>query len=264
MAESRRKTPVVIEFRKSRSPYFRGVLRKARKYGRYELTKDDQGELHRILIGDRRTLLGITDVVESIRGWKHARILCEGEPVPFKQALWIIRCAIRRSSTQFSNWPCDKGKHLSPEDPFAYWCTMVEFGSRNRPGLSWWDYGDVDEGGIFRIDRMALRLMLEESIKKNHLRLCPYFDRKAALQAVLELPQGIDPRREKHWCYTWTYQDGERVIVGIQPEGAWIGLPDDPELAAAIEKAQQEVQEGRLSVRRLLGYARKDWKDGQA
>lgn len=263
MAKSRQEAPVVIEFRKSRSPYFRGVLRKARKYGRYELTQDDRGELHRILIGNRKTLLGMEDTVRDISGWKHARILCEGRVVPFKEALRVIRCGVRRGSARFGGWPCDRGKYTEPQDPFDYWCMSVAVGAYNQPGSNWWDHGRIDEKGVFKVDKVAIRMILEESIEKRYLTLCPYFDRQRALKAIMGLPHEIDPQTNSYWRYARVLEDGGWVNVGVELPGVWLSDPPTP-LEEAMLEAVDQATETREAVRGLLKSARKDWKNGQA
>lgn len=250
---------VVIEFRKSRSPYYRGILKKAKKFGRYELVGDEKGDLHRILIRDRRTLLGMPDIIKGISGWKHARIICEEHVVPFKEALWLIRCARERSSPEYGVRSCTRGKKRTARDPFPYWCDMIWLGVKNRWNADWWEYGHVDKNDLFRVDKMAIRGVLEESIERNYLTLCPYFDQQKALQAIIALPNQVDPRREEGWDYTVSWESGRPVNVGIRRAGLSLSLRLDPEMAEAMQRAAEETEN---TVDDFLTSLRRDWKNG--
>ena len=206
---------VEIKFGQSSSPSYKKAVSICENLPSYKVSGEGKEIEHSVTLPITEIEL-LINLYELVGNWKSSQMLINGH-IETKKALTYYGAGCYRN----------RQKSFRPEQycfgEREYEANIWGCKRLNMPvhewGGGWLDYGKFDSNGIWHFDKARIRHELETKIKENEL--CPVLKRQHVFETLENLPEIINPKREKNWEYRTSYEqvDGEfkEVAVGIRP-----------------------------------------------
>ena len=182
---------VSISFGKSRSDNFPQALALAKMAPQYiENDIDGQTIYQAIYSAKPQEYLAFIKLYELVSNWKSCFVVINGQMVDRKIIGGLNYCygdKCRSGNPEFCY-----GASFMTENPFG--CHRIQISAYNNP---WWTFGSFDRKGVWMVNKEA---MLKRIIEYSEpYQLCPAFSLDRVLEALNNLPDKIDPRKDKGW-----------------------------------------------------------------
>lgn len=218
---------VSISFGKSSSQNYNKAVLLAKKSPQYIKTVDDDNNIihQAVYSNEADEYLSFISLYELVQAWKSTFVVINGEIVDRKIIGGLNYCygdKIRSGNPEF----CFGASYMT-ENPFG--CHRLQISRFNNP---WWTFGKFDNKGIWIIDKDAIsRRIKEYSVSYIH---CPAFSMAKILERLDELPDFINPKRNRNWISTGN---------GVEPKN----LHEEISLTIQLDSPKIEKKQGILS-----------------
>lgn len=182
---------VSISFGRSRSENFPQALGLARMAPKYLEHTVEGRAIHQSVFSSKPTeYLAFVKLYELVSSWKSCFVVINGQMVDRKIVGGLNYCygdRCRSGNPEF----CYGASYMT-ENPFG--CHRIQISACNNP---WWTFGKFNSKGIWLVDKKTmLKRILEYS---EPYRLCPAFSIDSVLEALKNLPDNINPKKDKNW-----------------------------------------------------------------
>lgn len=182
---------ISITFGKSRSENFPQAVGLAIMAPKYleNIIKDKT--MHQAIYSSKPSeYLAFIKLYELVSNWKSCFVIINGQMVDRKIVGGLNYCygdKCRSGNPEF----CYGASYMT-ENPFG--CHRIQISACNNP---WWTFGRFDNKGVWLVDKKAmLKRILEYS---EPYRLCPAFSIDNVMDALKNLPDRINPKKDKNW-----------------------------------------------------------------
>ncbi len=228
--------PITIRFGKSSSKYYDEALSVAEAIPTYKEVDGHPSLRHEVTIntGDVALLFKMIDYVYR---WKETEISSQGETLSAADLRSSLRCFHDKCEAGTGSSWCTK-THSDEKNLFG--CRQIEMELFDPGERSWTEYGYIDSSTgefVVRGDRIREEVMPQI----EHVKLCPIFKEKIALNSLDNLPDRVKPGDTEGWAYEIDYRKWMPSA-----KGGWIstcGWRDFPGADAATGAAQYTSKE---------------------
>ncbi|MGX9460585.1 zinc ribbon domain-containing protein [Shewanella sp. A14] len=206
---------VEIMFGKSSSANFGKALEICKKIPSYSTTGEGKQSQYKIALPITEVDL-IINLFELVGSWKSSQMLINGHTATKKDLTYFgVGCYRNRQKAYKPEQFCFGDKEYEAN---IWGCKKLNM-PVNEWGGGWLDYGEFDQSGVWHFDKDRIRHDLELTLKENEL--CPVLNRKRVLETLENLPNSINPKKDKNWQYRTSYEevngDYKEIAVGIKP-----------------------------------------------
>ena len=158
----------------------------------------------------------IANLFDLVGSWKSSKMLINGHVATKKDLTYYgVGCYRNRQKAYNPKQYCFGEREFEAN---IWGCKRLNM-PVNEWGGGWLDYGKFDDQGVWYFDKDRIKHELEIKLKENDL--CPVLDRKKVLETLENLPDSINPKKDKNWKYKTSYEDVsgdfKEVAVGIRP-----------------------------------------------
>lgn len=199
---------ISISFQKSSSQNFQAALHLARNAPLYkEFYIDDKIIYQAFYTKEPEEFIKYLKLFELVSNWKSCHVIINGKLVDRKVIGQINycygdKCRIGKSDFCF-------GASGFTQNIFG--CHRARMHEMNDP---WYSFGNLGRDGIFYINKNEIEHELKHRLKP--FELCPSLDIDSVLNKIHELPNTINPKKDKNWDYC-TYMRNGITINGVRP-----------------------------------------------
>jgi len=238
-----KKRDEAIEFIKKQSTFFTSGEGKNQIYGANFDVKD---------IENLYIMLDFTS------GWKSQKIEIDGELIKSTELRNVLWCFREKNNKGAAADYCKENRYENGKNPFG--CKMVYFDLEQ-----WTEYGYVNtDSGEWIFNKDEIELYKNNTIEK--LSYCPLFDVKKVEKVFSNIPDVINPVKNKEWAYIsnnhdyWFYNNGKWISTwgytnfpGIQ---SMVGVKklDNKEKNDSIRTVKEDLEFERELSRPVKSY----------
>lgn len=205
----------------------------------HALTKTPAGTAHTVTFGEA-DIDRYQALMDIAGGWKGTSVAIDGTSVDADGIGRLIdcyrgccgagdRCGYCRGS-EVTATAIGPVQQLFP-------CRLVPISESNY--LGWFLYGRMAGDYVYMVDKARLREKVYQYLRRHLAIHCPAFDREAVDRTIADLPEKIDPRKDRNWVYRHGWVNGRYRVVGVEKRqqgqgggGRAAGEPDAPDAAA--------------------------------
>lgn len=182
---------VCISFVKSTSKNYTQAIALAQMAPKYIEQTIDGNILHQAIYSHKPDdYLAFINLYELINNWKSSFVAINGQLVDRKIIGGINYCygdKCRSGNPEFCY-----GASQFTKNPFG--CHRLQVSQYNHP---WWSFGDFDNKGIWHVNKKEIHERIKENAKPYYQ--CPAFSLEKVKEAFNNLPDKINPDKEKEW-----------------------------------------------------------------
>ena len=198
----------LIKFGKSTSKNYEYAVELASRFDTYEKEGNDKTILHSVLFSDKQ-LDDFFQLYDLVGKWKSTKIYIDGELLLNHNFLW---CFKERSYAYSPVDYCFNKEDGNSYNDNYFGCKYIEVNPLSYQGLS--GFGTMKEDGTFIVDKNKIHHYLMNCARR--FGPCPAFDLNNMIGLLNELPDEINPRRQKDWEYVFEYSDGREHAVAVK------------------------------------------------
>ena len=239
---------VVTEFERTPSINFRRAVELAKAHPGFTPLMDERNILIYRNIYRQQDLLRFQEMSRLIKNWKGAKLYLKGERIEFDMLGSGVQCYIRSVlEVNDSQSPSDQCKIFVPEVFPFFGCigcrrshVSMEWNATQPPvNPIWFAFGRLDHYNVYHI----LKEELESAVigELIEYRYCPLLNLKEIREFIRQLPERIDPRKDKEWKYR---PGRKRLSSSRQFHGIAVKKPD---IFPISEEAYSEYLKRKLS-----------------
>ncbi|SFL70069.1 CFI-box-CTERM domain-containing protein [Pelosinus propionicus] len=217
-----KKREEAIQFVKQQPTYFTSGEGKEQIYG---------------AIFDASDIENLYQILDLTSGWKTQRIETNGEILKSTELRGVLWCFREKNRLKASSDYCKQHQYNDEKNPFN--CRQISFDPKR-----WTQYGYIDtENGDWVFNKEELQNFINDIIARQSL--CPLFDSKKIAQFLKDLPNTINPIRDKSWAYLsidrrrWFCHNGQ----WIDSWGSSDGYPGARTMIGIEEISNKEIKE---------------------
>lgn len=200
----------VIKFGKSSSQNYPYAVELASRYDTYEKKGDGKNLVHIVSFSPEQ-LNDFFELYDLVGRWKSCSIYIDGELVPPSKLsfLWCYRERIKAYDQKAYCYGRDDG-HSGNDNDFGCRHSRVDlYGWHGLKG-----YGEMDRRGVFHVNKDKLRHDVLTNLESYQL--CPAFNMETVIKGIDQIPDAIDPRKERDWEYVTDYEDDKVIAVAVR------------------------------------------------
>lgn len=204
---------LLVEFGKSTSQNYPHAVELASRYDTYEESGEGKFIKH-VTTFTPEQIMDFFDLYELVGRWKSCSIYIDGELVP-PNKLHFLRCFQERLKAYDKNEYCygrDDGYNSNDND---FGCRHTNIQLYGWQGLR--GYGAMDRQGVFHVNKDKLRHDIYKNIETYQL--CPALSVDVIERGVNEVPERVNPKRDRDWEYVTEYEDGKEIAVAVRKKG---------------------------------------------
>ena len=182
---------ISISFGKSSSSNYSKAVYLAKQNPSYFEDAEGKNIIHQVTYTSApNDYLSFIKLYELVGGWKSSFVFINGEMIDRKVIGKLNYCygdKCRSGNNKFCY-----GASQFTANPFG--CHRLQVSEHNNP---WWSFGILDTKGIWHVDKKAIL----ERIKQHYLPYvnCPSFSYDKIIYNLNQLPNTINPRKDKSW-----------------------------------------------------------------
>jgi len=221
---------LVTEFEKTPSINFRRVVELAKTHPGFIQLMDERNILIYRNIYRENDLLQFQELYKLIKNWKGMKLYFKGDEVDFETIESGIRCYTRakliysESATPNPNNICGNFEKNKLEMFPLTGCigcrrsyvSMEWESSQSAEAPCWFFFGNFDRHKVYNIDKEELENAAIGHLIEYHA--CPLLDLDQIREFIQQLPDRIDPRKDKEWEYNRKQRTGMRVKYHKEPD----------------------------------------------
>jgi hypothetical protein len=198
---------LVTEFEKTPSINFQRAIELAKTHPGFVQLMDERNVLIYRNIYREQELVQFQALYKFIRNWKGTKLYLKGDEVDYDLIESGVTCYIRTKLTE-TDLACETFNEttLDPSTPLGYigcWRSYVTIEWHNdQPDNAppcWFGFGRLDRHKVYTLNNEEL-----EQFALGHLieyYACPLLDLDHIRAFIRQLPDRIDPRKDKEWTY---------------------------------------------------------------
>ena len=195
---------LVTEFERTSSIHFARAVELSQKHPGFTPLMDERNIMIYRNLYRQEDLLCFQEMLRLIKNWKGAKLYIKGERAPFDMLGLGIDCYC---NTVLSNEPPSEAgcKRFSREaGRGCLGCRRshvdMEWAQDGRQGNPFWfSFGRLDQHQVYRIHKENLENAVIGELIEYHY--CPLIDLDDVRQCIRNLPDRIDPRKDREWRY---------------------------------------------------------------
>ena len=215
VTEGQQIASVEISFGQSSSQHFTTAVEICKNIPSYTVVGEGKLSVHKITLPITEVDL-LINLFELVGNWKSSKMLINGRAATKKNLTFYgVGCYRNRQKAYKPEQFCF-GEH--DYEANIWGCKRLGMPALNYY-RSWLCYGSFDKSGAWSFDKDRIKHDLEVKIKENEL--CPVLDKKRVLEALANLPDNINPKKDKNWSYITEHQETSRgyseVAIGVRP-----------------------------------------------
>lgn len=210
---------IKFEFKKSRSSYFKDVIKYARMFDHFAESTENTYDL----TIDKTELFEkwkyFAPLHHYITKWAGTKVWINNKLIiPYKNdsfyALQEIHYCLRSYNESY-----DKNNYCSQDNEFIGWgCFRLKSIQKNISSFRWnywYKYGTFNKDNVWVIDKLKIKEILHNEAISRRLDICPCFDFSKILRSIENLPNIIDLTQDKGWQINYTTNFSGSSIVKI-------------------------------------------------
>ena len=155
------------------------------------------------------------EIFEHVKNWKTSFVEINGQKVPISKIRSGLSCFRERQKAFDPEKYCfgyNAGDyHIYSTNPLG--CRLCGITNAYWKG-GWYTIGTLSKSGIFTVDKNQIKHIVKNKIEE--IGFCPVLDINAIMKRIDELPDKIDPRKDKRFEYTTIWEDGKTIATGLQ------------------------------------------------
>jgi hypothetical protein len=205
---------LVTEFEKTPSINFQRAVELAKTYPGFIQLMDERRVLIYRNIYHENGLLQFQELYKLIKNWKGTKLYFKGDKIDFDVIESGISCYIQTkltgndTTTPESYENCENFNNITLEAsiPLGYTgcrrsCVSMEWnrGQSNEASPCWFFFGSLDQHKVYRIHKEELEQTVIGHLIEYYS--CPLLDLDRIREFIRQLPDRIDPRKDKEWKY---------------------------------------------------------------
>ncbi len=243
---------VVTEFERTPSINFQWAVKLAKTHPGYTPLMDERNILVYRNIYRPKELLQFREMYKLIKNWKGAKLYMKGEPIEFDMPGSGIQCYIRTilkpENKNLSTRACDTFPHETLYFLGCVGCRHSHVSITWDPSqLSevpvWFAFGTLDEHRVYHINKEELEgAVIGELVE---YRDCPLLDLGRIRSFIRQLPDRIDPRKDKEWKYHRKAK-GQKIMPRFSG-----GALKEPDVSPISVASYREYLERKVSMDQL-------------
>lgn len=201
---------LVTEFERTPSINFQWAVELAQSHPEFTPLMDERNVLIYRNIYRKEQLREFQEMYQLIKNWKGAKLYIKGEGVEFDMIGQGIQCYIQTVLSHHkvlsdSTGSCHSFPHQNSSQILgcigcrrSYVSKEWEnFGSSDIP--VWFAFGRLDHNQVYQIHKEDLESAVIGELIEYHY--CPLLDLDDIRTFIRELPERIDPRKDREWRY---------------------------------------------------------------
>ena len=221
---------VVTEFERTPSINFQRAVELAKIHPRFTPLMDERNVLIYRNLYRAGDLLQFQDMLKLIKNWKGAKLYLKGERIEFDMLDSGINCythTVLESKSQTG--PSEQCKQFRLEEFSVLGCigcrrshVSLEWSlSESSEYLVWFAFGTLDHNRVYHLQKDELEgAVIGELLE---YRSCPLLDLEALRELIQQLPDRIDPRKDREWQYNRRYRQVKsrsqyHLLASTEPE----------------------------------------------
>ncbi|MBK6895537.1 MAG: zinc ribbon domain-containing protein [Alphaproteobacteria bacterium] len=181
----------------------------------YETHGDNKHSKHIVTLPVTELEL-ITNLYDLVGTWKSSQLFLNGNLATKKQLTYYGLGCYKNRQQAYNHEEYCFGEHNYEKNIWG--CKKLNMPSYDWGG-GWLEYGYLDKSGTWHLDKQKIRHHLNMAIRENDL--CPVLNPQRIMKVLDDLPDTINPKKDKNWSYVTSYQevngDLKEVCVGIRP-----------------------------------------------
>jgi hypothetical protein len=205
---------LVTEFEKTPSVNFRRAVELAKTHPGFIPLMDERNILIYRNIYRENELLLFQELYKFIKNWRGVKLYFKGAQVDFETIESGVLCYIRakllpgESTTSNSPKTCRSFNRENLETPLLLGCVgcwrsyismeWEPFQSAEVP--CWFFFGSLDQHKVYNINKEEMENVAIGHLSEYHS--CPLLNLDRIRTFIQQLPDRIDPRKDKEWKYT--------------------------------------------------------------
>lgn len=208
---------LVLKFGKSTSQNYPYAVEVASEFNTYRESGEGRSITHTVAFTSDQ-INDFFDLYDLVGRWKSCRIYIDGEFVPPNRRgfLWCFRERVKAYDQK--NY-CFGGENGISCNNFGCIYSRIEIHGWN--GLK--DYGSMDPTGIFHVNKDKLRHDVYKNIEE--FKFCPALNLATVEKGINEIPDNINPKRNRDWEYVVEYDDnGNDIATAVRKKDRKNGL----------------------------------------
>ena len=204
---------VVTEFERTPSINFQRAVELAKTHPGFTPLMDERNVLIYRNLYRPDDLLQFQDMFKLIKNWKGVNLYLKGERIEFDMLDSGINCYIQTVlESTHQACPSDRCKQFRPEEFSVSGCIGCR---RSHVSLEWPIAGPSEHLVWFafgKLDHNRVYLMQKEELEGAVMgelleyRSCPLLDLETLRELIQQLPDRIDPRKDREWQYNRRYR----------------------------------------------------------
>ncbi|PID57376.1 hypothetical protein CSB45_07575 [candidate division KSB3 bacterium] len=194
---------LITEFEHSPSIHFPRAVELSQTHPGFTRLIDERNIMIYRNIYRKEQLRLLPEMLRCIKEWKGAKLYVNGERVAFDMLGRGIDCYCQTVlSRHHSQEDCQRFSKQRGSGFLACRRSHVSMTWSHRPAeaiLTWFSFGQLDEHHVYRIDKEQMEsAVMGELVEYHH---CPLIDLDQVRAFIRELPDRIDPRKNREWRY---------------------------------------------------------------
>lgn len=249
---------MVTEFERTPSINFQRAVELAKVHPGFTPLMDERNILVYRNIYRKDALIQFQEMYRLIKNWKGAKLYLRGDRIDFDMIGSGIQCYIRtilqRKVMSNSSEDCHTFDQATPHRLGCVGCRrshvcMTWSESEISKIPVWFAFGKLDHNRVYHIHKQEL-----ESAAIGELieyRYCPLLDLEKIREFIRQLPDKIDPRKDREWRYNRRRKDPSASFVS-SPQFSGIAAKE-PEILPVSEETHREYLKRKLFLENSNG-----------
>ena len=204
---------LVTEFERTPSINFPRAIELSQAHPEFTPLMDERNIMIYRNIYRPEHLLLFHEMFRLIKNWKGAKLYIKGERVAFDMLGMGIQCYCQTVLSRIP--PSQTGcQRFSKETSLGClgcrrsYVSMEWDGEEIQEIPTWFAFGRLDQHQVYRIHKENLESAVIGELIEYHY--CPLIDLDEIRRFIQSLPDRIDPRKDREWCYTERVEAEER------------------------------------------------------
>ena len=202
---------VTIEFGRSSSANYALAVEIARKNPTYS-EKGSGKDIRHSVTFEFDSFDSIRELFELVGRWKNTTFTIDGRMLPASKAFAVLACYSERCRAFNPEEYCfgrDDANDYNDNDLGCRHCGINPYGWLGLKG-----FGTMQADGVFVVDKN--RIIHEVSKNLEDYLWCPALNPKRIEQRLKQIPDTIDPRRNRQWEYVTELEEDKQIAVAVR------------------------------------------------